>query len=251
MLCSRDSSVRILVVDDDERARQLFGGVLERGGYEYSLARDASQARAQLREHSFALVLADVHLPGESGLKLVQHVLGEYPNTAAVMISDADDPEIANIALECGAYGYIIKPYTANEVMIAVANALRRRRLEIENRLHRETLERIVHTRTPTLSRIATGSTAAHMHDVHMQALPDRLLLNLGEPASAAGAEMEPYMDVGRQIPIGSRHSGLLELATRLFDTFLGSMDEVLEVVSTYRKEHLNFNHDSGKEKRR
>ena len=43
-----------------------------------------------------------------------------------------------------GAFGYIVKPFESNEVMIDVANALRRRRLEIENRLHRENLEDIV-----------------------------------------------------------------------------------------------------------
>jgi putative two-component system response regulator len=52
-----------------------------------------------------------------------------------------------------GAFGYIVKPFESNEVMIDVANALRRRRLELENRLYRENLEEIVRTRTMALQQ--------------------------------------------------------------------------------------------------
>jgi putative two-component system response regulator len=67
------------------------------------------------------------------------------------MVTGLDDPQLANIALEIGAYGYIIKPFEANEVLINVANALRRRRLEIENKSHREKLEQTVLERTSAL----------------------------------------------------------------------------------------------------
>jgi putative two-component system response regulator len=52
-----------------------------------------------------------------------------------------------------GAFGYVVKPFEANEVLINVANALRRRRLEIENNLHRENLEEVVRTRTIALQQ--------------------------------------------------------------------------------------------------
>jgi putative two-component system response regulator len=92
-------------------------------------------------------------MPGESGLKLVEHVLSNHPRTAAVMVTGIDEPEFAEVALENGAYGYIIKPYTQNEIVIAVANALRRRALELENRAHRDSLEQIVAARTAALER--------------------------------------------------------------------------------------------------
>ena len=77
-------------------------------------------------------------MPGESGLDLVRHVLEQYPHTAAVMVTGLDNPQLASVALEMGAYGYILKPFESNEILINVANALRRRRLEIENKSHRE-----------------------------------------------------------------------------------------------------------------
>jgi len=69
------------------------------------------------------------------------------------MVTGLDSPLLANAALEMGAFGYIIKPFESNEVLINVANALRRRRLEMENRLHRENLEDVVRTRTMALQQ--------------------------------------------------------------------------------------------------
>ena len=76
------------------------------------------------------------------------------------MVTGLDDPELAKVALEHGAYGYVIKPFTPNEMLISVANALRRRELEIENRGHREALEGIVRARTGELEASAKRAQA-------------------------------------------------------------------------------------------
>jgi putative nucleotidyltransferase with HDIG domain len=64
------------------------------------------------------------------------------------MISGTDDPAISRAALNMGAYGYILKPFEASELMISAENALRRRNLEIQHRRQRETLEQMVQDRT-------------------------------------------------------------------------------------------------------
>ncbi|MEW6543266.1 MAG: HD domain-containing phosphohydrolase [Nitrospirota bacterium] len=138
-------------MDDEEAIRRMLGRLLERYGYACVTAADAQEARRCLAEQEFALILCDMNMPGESGLGLIRHVLREHPDTAAVMVTGLDDPQLANLALEIGAYGYIIKPFESNEVLINVANALRRRRLEIENRAHRERLEQTVLDRTAAL----------------------------------------------------------------------------------------------------
>ncbi|HXF94385.1 MAG TPA: HD domain-containing phosphohydrolase [Nitrospiraceae bacterium] len=143
----------ILIVDDEEPIRRLLGYLLQTHGYPVALAADAREARRRLEERTFALILCDVNMPGESGMDLVQHVLTEYPCTAAIMVTGLDSPVLANAALDMGAFGYIIKPFEANEVLINVANAFRRRRLEIENRAHRQNLEDIVRTRTMALQQ--------------------------------------------------------------------------------------------------
>lgn len=147
---------RILIVDDEEPIRRLLGYLLQSHGYETVLAGDAKDARHRLEDSPYALVLCDVRMPGESGMDLVRSLLNQHPHTAAIMVTGLDSPILANAALEMGAFGYIIKPFESNEVLINVANALRRRRLEIENTLHRENLEDIVRTRTMALQQALT-----------------------------------------------------------------------------------------------
>lgn len=143
--------VKVLIVDDEEPIRRLLGHLLEMHGYHCTLAADAIDARRHIRNEDFDLVLCDLNMPGESGLQLLQHILAEHPDTAAITVTAIDDPEVARTALGIGAYGYIIKPFETNEVLINVANALRRRQLEIDNRVHRENLEQIVERRTGQL----------------------------------------------------------------------------------------------------
>ena len=146
---------RVLVVDDDPATRRLLGRILSGAGYEWAEAADSEQAYGALNDHDFALILSDVKMPGDSGLNLVKHVLAEHPDVAVVMVTCIDDPALAALALDYGAYGYIVKPFTPSQITIAVANGLRRRKLEIENGAHREMLEQIVRERTAALERSA------------------------------------------------------------------------------------------------
>jgi len=142
---------KVLIVDDEESIRRLLNRLLETNGYACTVAASAAEARTSMRDQHFELVLCDVNMPGESGIDFIRDALSEYPDTAVVMASAVDDQKIAETALGLGAYGYIIKPFSVNEVMINVANALRRRKLEIDNRTHRQNLEQMVAMRTTAL----------------------------------------------------------------------------------------------------
>jgi putative two-component system response regulator len=145
------SSNRILVVDDEEGIRRLIARVLERHGFECETAANGRDACDRLAREAFDLVLTDVDMPLMSGIELVEHIVHNYPNTATVMVTAMDDTDLASSALGLGAYGYIIKPFESNEIVINVWNALRRRALEIENLQHRTKLERTVRERTSEL----------------------------------------------------------------------------------------------------
>jgi len=131
----------VLVVDDDLRHAELLATTLELEGYVCTLAADAAEARRHLAAQEFALAFVDVLMPGESGLELADDALGHHPHLAVVMVTGVDDPAIAELALRSGAYGYLIKPVTPNEVIVAAANAGRRRCLEIERAAYRRRLE--------------------------------------------------------------------------------------------------------------
>jgi putative two-component system response regulator len=142
---------RILIVDDEDQIRTLLARLLGAHGYDCLTAESAAAARRVLKETDVALVLSDVNMPGESGIDFTREVLAQYPDMAVVMVTGMDDRSYADAAIELGAYGYVLKPFKPNELIINVGNALRRRALEIENRTSRERLERTVLDRTAAL----------------------------------------------------------------------------------------------------
>jgi len=147
----------ILIVDDEEQIRRMLSRILERQGYTCTLSADAGEARKCLKSHAFDLVLCDVNMPGESGIDLARHIDAVYEDTAVIMVTGVDDPQVADTAIEVGIYGYIIKPLDVNEVLINIRNSLRRRELEITNRMYRHDLERLVAERTASLRKAMDG----------------------------------------------------------------------------------------------
>ncbi len=142
----------VLVVDDDPPIRRMIARILERAGYTCSEAPNPTEARYLARVQQFDLVTCDVNMPGGSGLTLVGDLRAHHPDIAVLMVSGMDDRQIAATATELGAYGYVMKPFETNEILIAADNALRRRELEIENRAYQEKLELLVAERTADLT---------------------------------------------------------------------------------------------------
>lgn len=145
---AQDDGDLILVVDDDEAARRLLAKVLDRNGYRCVTAGNMTEAKQRMTEERFALVLTDMDMPGGSGLDLLMSVASDHPDVATVLVTGVDDPRFATTALDIGAYGYIIKPFEPNEIVVSVTSALCRRRAEAENRQHRARLEQMVRDRT-------------------------------------------------------------------------------------------------------
>jgi len=141
----------ILIVDDERPIRGLLTSILKSRGYRCSAAENVAKAKQVLAENPVDLLLTDIEMPGESGLDLIRFVKERYPQTAVVMVTIVDDPKQAQEVLELGVYGYIVKPFTKNLVLITVENALRRHQLELEAQLHTKLLEREVAARTRSL----------------------------------------------------------------------------------------------------
>jgi putative two-component system response regulator len=143
---------RILIADDDDGVRRSLARLLSRHGYTSRGAADAEDAIAELDRYEFDVLLCDIDMPGISGLELLEQ-MSAYPDIATVIVTGKDDPNIASVALERGAYGYVIKPFEPNEILINIANALRRLGLEQESRRQQGRLEEMVKERTNELWR--------------------------------------------------------------------------------------------------
>jgi putative two-component system response regulator len=186
------SPANVLVVDDDPRIRAILAAMLERHGYSYALATNAEEARCELAREAFEVMLCDMHMPGETGLELIGDVLRFHPDIAAVMVTGAEDPALAEMAIELGAYGYMTKPFRVNELLIQVANALHRRRLELENRAHRARLEASVEENTVAL-RAAVSDL--EMSQLELRAYQEETIRRLSSAAELRDLETGKHLD--------------------------------------------------------
>ena len=138
----------ILIVDDEQTIRAFLKQVLRSEGYRCEEAGDASEALEKLRGDAIELVLLDIKMPGRSGLDLLPEIRASFPDTAVVMATAMSDTSVAVHCMKLGAYDYIAKPFGLDDVVLSVDRALRRRRLELENRAYQQHLEQLVSEKT-------------------------------------------------------------------------------------------------------
>ena len=198
---------RILIVDDEEQICTLLARLLGGQGYDCVAAGSAAAGRRALQTESFALLLSDVNMPGESGIDFTSEVLTQYPDTAVVMVTGMDDRRFAQVAIDLGAYGYILKPFKPNELIINVGNALRRRALEIENRGHREQLEHTVLERTSALRESIAQLEAS---DLELRRIVEETIRRLSWAAEFRNQETgEHIVRMSRYCTLLARLAGL------------------------------------------
>ena len=149
------ASQRVLVVEDEEPLARVMARTLRSRGFECDVALSGAEARKLIETQDYAIALLDVRLPDESGYGLLEEMRSVRPDTAVVMISGVDDPELGTAALEHGAYAYHVKPVGATQLYLLVVNNIRRRSLELEHRASLDRLEGMVAERTEQMRRAA------------------------------------------------------------------------------------------------
>jgi two-component system response regulator PilR (NtrC family) len=125
---------RILVVDDEESIREFLEIMLRKEGYEVTCAEDGQKALDILKKKNFDMVISDLQMPNLTGIELLKNVKDHYPDMMFMMITAFGTTETAVEAMKLGAYDYLSKPFKIDEVRLNIANALRSRNLEVENR---------------------------------------------------------------------------------------------------------------------
>src|ERR1700690_175348 len=123
----------ILVVDDEAEIREGLELLLSSEGYAVTCAETAAAGLTRLEEHPFDLVLLDVSLPDRNGLDLLQEIHRRDPQLAIVLITAYGSIEMARAAFKNGAQDYITKPWSNDELLAQVAQAVEGRQLREEN----------------------------------------------------------------------------------------------------------------------
>ena len=119
------SAAHILVVDDDDRLRELLRKFLSENGFLVSVACDAADARTRLAGLTFDLIVLDLMMPGENGLDFA----ADLRRTSAVpilMLTAMGEPEDRITGLEQGADDYLSKPFEPRELLLRIRSILRR-----------------------------------------------------------------------------------------------------------------------------
>lgn len=204
-------SASILIVDDEEAIRTSLRSILEDEGYEVAVAATGAEALKIYGTDPPDLMILDIWMPEMDGLETLRRVKEFVPATQVMMISGHGSIETAVKAIKLGAYDYIEKPLSLENVTLRVKHALEQYRLAQENRSlrtkvqqkfelvgHSPTMQRLrelIQTAGPTNSRVLIGgengtgkelvARAIHMHStrsdhpfvaVNCAAIPETLI---------------------------------------------------------------------------
>jgi two-component system response regulator HydG len=130
---------RLLIVDDEPALCDALSAGLSAEGYAVQTVGNAMQAITELERQEIDVVLADLSLPRVSGLELLDHVKRTAPGVEVIVMTGQGSIATAVDAIKRGAYHYVTKPFTADEIRHLVGQALERRRLvDREERLEAE-----------------------------------------------------------------------------------------------------------------
>jgi len=121
-----DNAAHILVVDDDQRIRDLLARYLFENGFRVTTAADAAMARATMAGLVFDVVILDVMMPGENGIDLARDLKGTTSVPICMLTAHAE-PEERIQGLEVGVDDYIAKPFEPRELLLRLRNILKRR----------------------------------------------------------------------------------------------------------------------------
>ncbi|HZO96377.1 MAG TPA: HD domain-containing phosphohydrolase [Gaiellaceae bacterium] len=200
---------RVLVIDDETIVRQLMAEILEVAGYEVATADTAERGLELLDSWDPGIVVSDILMPGLSGLELLALVRNRRASLPVVLVTGAGTYDILTEALAQGAAGLVTKPFSHEQLVAAVGDALDRAQRsanELRERLLAPTLasalanaiearnfelhghcERLAAFAVRLAQRLGLSSgeieairLGAILHDIGKIGIPDRVLLKAG-----------------------------------------------------------------------
>jgi NtrC-family two-component system response regulator AlgB len=148
---------KLLIVDDEKNIRATLTTFFEGAGYEVRSTEGGSQALVLLSEVSgFDVVLTDYLMAEMNGYQLLEHIKVRDPDIPVILMTAYATVENAVAAIKAGAYDYLTKPFSLDQVQRAVERALETRRLRTENRDLRDAVEErpFLQSQSPAMRRL-------------------------------------------------------------------------------------------------
>ncbi|KPL09906.1 hypothetical protein AMJ71_05165 [candidate division TA06 bacterium SM1_40] len=123
----------VLVIDDEQVIRDSCQQILSRDGYAVKVAEDGNVGLAMMEKQAFDLVVLDLKMPGLDGMEVLKTIRADDPSAIVLVITGYATVESAVEAMKSGAYDFIPKPFTPDNLRAIVKRALERRRLILNN----------------------------------------------------------------------------------------------------------------------
>ena len=122
-----DPKIRIIVVDDDARLRELLNRYLSEQGYSVRAVADGNDMNRWLARERYDLMVLDLMMPGEDGLSICRRLRGLGDKMPIIMLTAKGDDVDRIVGLEVGADDYLPKPFNPRELLARIHAVLRRR----------------------------------------------------------------------------------------------------------------------------
>ncbi|MDX6692781.1 MAG: two-component system, NtrC family, sensor kinase [Blastocatellia bacterium] len=224
---STEDDRRILIVDDEEAVRSVFASCLG-ARYLCVTAGDAQEALVRLASQPFALVIADVQMPGLSGIELLRRITEHFPDTIVIVASGIDRTQRVLDAVRLGAFDYLIKPCDMGVLELSVERALERRALLRSARHYKQHLEQ----QNGELAR-----RKAELERLQAQIVHSEKMASLGQLAAGVAHELNnPAGFIYGNMEILKNCVDSLELLLKFYDDAQLPPD-VAERASVIKKE--------------
>ena len=178
-------SQTILVIDDDTSLRRVLEYTLQEEGYEVFTATSGEEGLTLFEERQPSLVITDMKMPGMSGFEVLERIKARAQDTLVIIVTAFGEVDAAVKAMRLGAYDYITKPVSRDELKLTVKKALQLRGLSEENRQLRQELS----DRADFRNMVGTSRKMARVFDtVRKVADTEATVLITGE--SGTGKEL-------------------------------------------------------------
>ena len=126
---------KVLVVDDEMVVCKSIQKILNREGHTVEYTLNAQEAMERMEKETFDVIITDLMMPKISGMRLLATTKERWPEINVIMITGYATVKSAVLALKLGAFDYIPKPFTPDELSIVTARALERKRLGQEDKV--------------------------------------------------------------------------------------------------------------------
>ncbi len=135
---------KILVIDDEERLRDLYSDILTKRGFDIITAESAEAAISVMESLIPDMIISDIKMSGMNGIEFLKQVKKEYPNIPFLLITAYADIKDAITALKLGAVDYLEKPVDLDELIAAVSDTLNIKTEENQNKIPKKLQENII-----------------------------------------------------------------------------------------------------------